>query len=109
MTFTLPREAVARFRAVARKCQSGRPRGPDPPVRVQAAAGTATLFTQFPEVALANAVPCPDTAAGSGFIPMESLDSSGPVAVELAPPAGRRSRRGPTDGLLPTPDDLVEV
>lgn len=109
MTLTLPREAAARFRAVARKCHIGRPRGPDPPVRVQAVAGTATLFVQLPEVALAYTVPCTEEAAGSGFVPMDALDVNGPVSIELALPPGRRHRRAVTDGPLPLPDDLIGV
>src|SRR4051812_22821827 len=64
----ISRAAASRFRALARRCVVGRPRGPAPPVVVTQTAKITSFFCNLGEVALALAWP------GGG-------DTSLPIAV----------------------------
>lgn len=74
------------FRALARKCVSGRPRGPAPAVVVEVRAGTLTVWTKTDDAGLVYSAP---TESGDEVmvIPMAVLDAvegSGNDPVELA-------------------------
>ncbi len=75
--FTLPREALRTVRAVARRCQPGRPSGLAPPVRIAADGTTITLTVAFPEAAVALAIPAADNPGGiaSLVVPMALVEA----------------------------------
>ncbi|WP_145236171.1 hypothetical protein [Urbifossiella limnaea] len=73
-------------RALARKCISGRPRGPAPPVVFESRAGTLTACVRTADAILVHATP---TRGGDGVlvVPMAVLDAvegAGDDPVELA-------------------------
>ncbi len=73
-------------RALARKCASGRPRGPAPPVVFESRAGTLTACVRTADAVLIHAAP---TRGGDGVlvVPMAVLDAvegAGDGPVELA-------------------------
>lgn len=70
----LPRAAARAFRALARKCYPGRPRGPAPPVTLRRHDGTLTLHVDVGEVVLTWTGP----AAGESetvVVPLALLDA----------------------------------
>ena len=81
----ITRDLARRFRAVARRCVSGRPRGPAPPVVVQARSGTLTLWTRTGDADLTYAGPT-DGDDDTVLVPMavlEAVEGTGPDPVEL--------------------------
>lgn len=80
----IPRGLARAFRAVARKCSAGRPRGPAPPVVVTSAAGRLTLTTFGPSAVLLCDVVAPGVSDGTVIVPAEVLDAvatGGPVEL----------------------------
>ena len=92
----LTRVLARQFRALARKCVSGRPRGPAPPVVMEARGGMLTVFVQTPDALLTHTSP---TTVDDGLIvvPMGVLEqieggTSDPVELSVRPKlAGRAS------------------
>lgn len=81
----IPRGLARAFRAVARTCVSGRPRGPAPAVVIEARSGTRTVWTRAGDVVLL--VTTPTRAADEVVVvPMAVLDAvegAGDEPVEL--------------------------
>lgn len=113
------------FRALARKCLSGRPRGPAPLVVFESNAGTLTVWTKIDDTLLVHVAPG-RSGGGVAVVPMAVLEAAeggggDPVELELGPKLAGEARwsdRGvpkthPFDGILPgkqhrppdTPDD----
>jgi hypothetical protein len=91
------------FRALARKCVSGRPRGPAPAVVVEVRAGTLTVWVKTDDAGLVYSAP---TERGDEVmvIPMEVLDvveGSGNDPVELSVNAKLRDEAKFTDRGVP--------
>jgi hypothetical protein len=86
----LTRGLARAFRAVARTCVSGRPRGPAPAVGVETTADTLTVWTTVDGVGLVHTGPPPSPSAGGNgalVVPMDVLAAvkgPGDAAVELA-------------------------
>jgi hypothetical protein len=82
----ITRDLARRFRAVARRCVSGRPRGPAPPVVAQARSGTLTLWARAGDADLTYSGPT-DGEADTLVVPMavlEGIEGSTPDPVELS-------------------------
>ncbi len=82
----IPRGLARSFRAVARKCVSGRPRGPAPVVGLEVRSGTLAVWTRTEDAILAYTARtrCDD---GSVVVPMavlEAVEGTGASPVELA-------------------------
>ena len=81
------------FPALARKCVSGRPRGPAPAVAFEVKAGTLTAWTTTGGAALVHAAPARE-ADGEVVVPMAALAAAGrgrggPVGLSAGPaPSG---------------------
>lgn len=108
------RDLARAFRALARMCLAGRPRGPAPPVVCRACAGILTLWARTETAGLAYSTPTPETGEEVLVVPMAVLGAvEGAAAdpVELAAGPGlagtaRWAHRGvpqthPFDALLP--------
>lgn len=79
----IPRRLARGFRAVARRCVSGRPRGPAPPVALDVRAGVLTVCTTTGDTALVYGTP----AAGAdetAVVPMAVLDAVAGVGDDAA-------------------------
>jgi hypothetical protein len=75
----IPRGVCRAVPALARKCVSGRPRGPAPVVVCEVAAGTLTVWARTPDAILAYSAPCRDTAGETRIVvPMAALAAAGP-------------------------------
>jgi hypothetical protein len=72
----ISRAAAGRFRALARRCVVGRPRGPAPTVHVSQSPQATTLFSDFGETALALALP----GAGESLV---KIAVPGPLLEEI--------------------------
>ena len=112
-------------RAVARRCVSGRPRGPAPAVVFESRGGTLTVWVKTPDAGLVHAAPTP-CADGVAVVPMAVLaaaEGAGADPVELVVGAklngeARWVERGvprthPFDAILPgrqhrPPDEPAE-
>src|SRR4051794_122177 len=70
----LSRAAAGRFRAAARRCVVGRPRGPAPPVLVTQTPHALSLFCDWGEVALALALPGATGTSSALTVPGSLLD-----------------------------------
>ena len=82
------RDLARRFRAVARKCVVGRPRGPAPPVICRAAGGVLTLTAHFDGVVLSVTAQASPKATETLVVPMDVLSAvggGGADPVELKP------------------------
>ena len=82
----IPRGLARSVRVLARKCVSGRPRGPAPPVAFESKAGTLTACVRTTDAVLVHAAP---TRCGDGVlvVPMAVLaavEGAGDDPVELA-------------------------
>lgn len=100
----LTRGLARRFRAVARKCQPGRPRGPAPPVVGRSAGGTLTLTARLGGVAVAVAAPAPPGGNEVLVVPkavLEAVDGAGADSVELRLSAGLRGEARWADRGVP--------
>ena len=83
----IPRGPCRAFPALARKCVSGRPRGPAPPVVCEVSAGSLTVWVRTDDAVLAHSAPCRGvTGDGRVVVPMAVLAAAGPGTepVELA-------------------------
>src|SRR5205823_6044126 len=101
------------FRALVRKCVSGRPRGPAPAVVLEGKAGTLTVWARTADATLVYAAPTPggDELMVVPMAVLEAAEGGGDDPVELAvgPKLGGTARwavRGvpmahPFDVLLP--------
>jgi hypothetical protein len=101
------------FRALARKCVNGRPRGPAPAVVFEVKAGTLTAWTRTDHAALVYAAPsrCDDEVVVVPMAVLEAVEGGGGDPVELAvgpklTGEARWSDRGvprthPFDAILP--------
>ena len=81
----VPRGLARTFRAVARKCGAGRPRGPAPAVVVRAAGRRVTLSARFDGVVLAAEAPTDGAADETVVVPMavfDAVDADGPLEVD---------------------------
>ena len=89
----IPRGLARSVRALARKCVSGRPRGPAPPVAFECRDGTLTTAVRTADAVLAHATAtrCPDGVLVVPMAVLEAVEGAGDDPVELA--AGR-DRRG---------------
>ncbi|HEX4613219.1 MAG TPA: hypothetical protein VH092_33845 [Urbifossiella sp.] len=109
----IPRGLARSVRALARKCVSGRPRGPAPPVVFGVAAGTLTAWARADDAALVYSAPAHGGDARL-VVPMpvlEAVEGGGDDPVELAVGPGLRgearwadggvSRTHPFDAILP--------
>ena len=101
----ISRDLARRFRAIARKCVSGRPRGPAPLVVCQARSGTLTLWVRAGDADLTYAGPT-DGGDDTVVVPMsvlEGIEGSVPDPVELSVgPKLRGSARWVRHGLAQT-------
>ncbi len=73
----LTRDLARRFRAVARKCVPGRPKGPAPPVVCRAAGGVLTLTARLGDVTLGLTAPAPPATDETLVVPMAVLEAAG--------------------------------
>jgi hypothetical protein len=84
----ISRDLARRFRAVAKKCVSGRPRGPAAPVVLQARSGTLTLWTRAGEVELVHTGPASSPSGDETLVvPMavlQAVEGGSGEPVELA-------------------------
>ncbi|MFO0799672.1 MAG: hypothetical protein U0804_19550 [Gemmataceae bacterium] len=89
----IPRGLARSVRALARKCVSGRPRGPAPPVVFECRDGTLTAAVRTADAVLihTNATRYPDGVLVVPMAVLEAVEGAGDDPVELA--AGR-DRRG---------------
>jgi hypothetical protein len=101
----ITRDLARRFRAIARKCVSGRPRGPAPPVVIRARSGTLTLWARAGDADLTYAGPT-DGGDDIVVVPMsvlEGVEGNSPDPVELSVgPKLRGSARWVRNGLPQT-------
>jgi hypothetical protein len=74
------------FRALARKCVNGRPRGPAPAVVFEVKAGILNMWTRTDHAALVYAAPsrCDDEVAVIPMAVLEAIEGGGGDPVELA-------------------------
>ena len=84
----IPRELARAFRALAKKCLAGRPRGPAPPVVIRVRAGVLTLWTRVESVGLRYTVAAPAAESETLLVPMDLLAaiegaSSDPVSLSV--------------------------
>ncbi len=93
---SIPRGACRAFPAVARRCVSGRPRGPAPVVVVEVAGGALTVWAATADAAVAYTAP---TAGGDDrlVVPMAVLVAAGgpgdgPVDVAVGPTLAGEAR-----------------
>jgi hypothetical protein len=89
MTLTIPRSVSRAFRAMSRKCVTGRPRGPSPPVLLIPEAGHMTLAMKFEEVILTYRLSGEFSASLPFVIPfsvLEALDGPGDedITIQIA-------------------------
>ena len=66
-----PREVARAFRALAKKCLAGRPRGPAPPVVIRVRAGVLTLWCRIESVGLRYSVAAPAAENETLLVPMD--------------------------------------
>ena len=98
----IPRGLARSFRAAARSCVAGRPRGPAPPVVVRVGGGRLSLAVTFADVFVVVTVPAPPDAAGETVVvPADAFaraDTAGEVQVAVDDRVGRlrwMGRSGP--------------
>ena len=74
------------FRALARRCVSGRPRGPAPAVVCEVRAGTLTAWTRTDHAGLVYTAPsrCDDEVVVIPMAVLEAVEGGGGDPVELA-------------------------
>ncbi len=73
------------FRSLARKCVTGRPRGPAPPVVLEARDGTLTAWVRTEDAALTYTAPstCGDDLVVVPMAVVEAVEGAGDEPVEL--------------------------
>ncbi len=82
----IPPGMVRAFRAIARKCSTGRPKGPAPPVIVVATRRRLSLVTVLSEVVVALDLPPSGTLPQPLAVPSTAFDAADTAgAVELVP------------------------
>ena len=93
---SIPRESCRAFPALARKCVSGRPRGPSPVVVCEAKGGTLTVWAKTDDAVLAYVAP---TVCGDGtlVVPMAVLEAAAgpggdPVELRVGPKLSGEAR-----------------
>ncbi|MFO0806442.1 MAG: hypothetical protein U0791_25335 [Gemmataceae bacterium] len=82
----IPRDLARAFPAVAKKCLTGRPRGPAPAVVCRVANGVRTLWTRIDGVGLRHTAPA-DGADETLLIPMDvfaAIEAPKPEPVEVS-------------------------
>jgi hypothetical protein len=84
----IPREVARAFWALAKKCLSGRPRGPAPPVVIRVRAGVLTLWSRIETVGLRYSVAAPAAESETLLVPMDVLAAiegprSDPVVLNI--------------------------
>jgi hypothetical protein len=89
----IPRGLARAFRAVARKCMVGRPRGPAPPVTLRTDGERLTLATTFDGVSLSVEVAMVEASSRTLMVPMEVLDAVEGSAAELSASGSKGSAR----------------
>jgi hypothetical protein len=83
----IPRDVARAFRAVAKKCLAGRPRGPAPPVLIRVRAGVLTLWSRIESVGLRYSVAAPAAENAILLVPMAvlaAIEGPRPDPVALA-------------------------
>jgi hypothetical protein len=100
--FQLPCREAGRFRALARRCVVGRPRGPSPPVRLIRSRDGLTLSASFGPVALSLRIPLPDEDGVEfdrcvPFAVLEAAEGGGAdvATIEFDPSGKIRCRTSP--------------
>ena len=100
----IPRGLARSFRAVARSCVTGRPRGPAPPVVVRVGGGRLSLAVTFADVFVVVTVPAPPVAVVEAvLVPADAFaraDTAGEVRVTVDDGTGRlkwTGRSGPAE------------
>ncbi len=93
----LTRDLARRFRAVAKKCQPGRSKGPAPPVVCWTAGGVLTLTARLGDVTLGVSAPAPPATDETLVVPMAVLEAAGgagadPVEVRSVTPSKGEAR-----------------
>ena len=78
----LTRGLARSFRAAAKKCLNGRPRGPAPPVVCQARGGTLTLWSKLADAELLHAAPTPGKDARL-IVPMAVFEAAEVTAAPV--------------------------
>jgi hypothetical protein len=104
----LPCREAGRFRALARRCVVGRPRGPSPPVRIVRSRDGLTLSASFGQIALSLRMPRPDADGNDGefdkYIPFAVLEAAEGGGAEIATvefdPSGKIRCRTATRGRV---------
>jgi|GEM_PF-3669305 len=84
----IPREVARTYRALAKKCLAGRPRGPAPPVVIRVRAGVLTLWSRIETVGLRYSVAAPGAESETLLVPMDLLAAvegprSDPVSLSV--------------------------
>ena len=69
----ISRDVARTFRALAKKCLAGRPRGPAPPVVIRVRAGVLTLWSRIESVGLRYSVAAPAAESEALLVPMDLL------------------------------------
>jgi hypothetical protein len=69
----IPRDVARAFRALAKKCLAGRPRGPAPPVVVRVRAGVLTIWSRIESVGLRYSVAAPAAENVTLLVAMDLL------------------------------------
>ena len=69
----ISRDVARTFRALAKKCLAGRPRGPAPPVVIRIRAGVLTLWSRIESVGLRYSVAAPAAESETQSVPMDLL------------------------------------
>jgi hypothetical protein len=85
----LPRREAGRFRALARRCVVGRPRGPAPPVILRQDQNCLTLSTSLGEVTLSLRLSVPTAVECESIVPSAVLEAvegndSGSATIDVA-------------------------
>ncbi len=100
----LTRDLARRYRAVARRCIPGRPRGPAPPVICRTAGGVLTLTARLGDVTLGVSAPAPPAPDETLVVPMavfEAAGGGGSDPVEVRSLTGSKGEARWTDRGVP--------
>jgi hypothetical protein len=96
----LPRREAGRFRALARRCVVGRPRGPAPPVLLRQARDALTLSADLGGVALSLRLPNAADTECDLVVPFgvfDAVEGNDPASASIAPDDSGRIRCRWTD------------
>ncbi len=109
----IPRGVCRAFPALARKCVSGRPRGPAPVVVCDVTAGTLTVWARTADAVLAYSAPCRDRGGDARVVvPMAVLAAAAgpgaePVEVVVGPTLAGEARFADRDVPTAHPFEAV--